>query len=258
MSITLRTVTAGTLADFSTYGRPLAWYQSLRAAGYSGVILNMWNAGWNTDAATAWQAGLGVNLYQGWYGPAWDVMPDAISRAGAMVTAAHRIALPGGTPLGLDLEDVVGRTAVEMSQWITDWSGAIKQAGFAAALYVGANQPLSSEQLYMALPDVEHYWRSCSTVPDVYRRGYQLVQECGLTFEGWPIDRDTAGPDALGGTWRMAVQEASAADPASSPAGTQDLSTIVADLTQHVSQLEATIAKLASVQQAAGKVLSQG
>lgn len=128
--------------------------------------------------------------------------------------AAHNAAAIGlprasaGTELGLslwlDLEGVASwATAADTIAYCNAWAGAVEAAGFQPGLYVGANQPLSGDELYWRLR-VKSYWKSASTVPGIPYRGYQMVQALAPSpVEGVAIDRDVVMADAFGAlpTW---------------------------------------------------------
>ncbi|HEY3910393.1 MAG TPA: glycoside hydrolase domain-containing protein [Stellaceae bacterium] len=109
-----------------------------------------------------------------------------------------------GLSLWLDLEGVASwASAADTIAYCNAWAGAVEAAGFLPGLYVGANQPLSGDELYWRLR-VTHYWRSASTVPDIPYRGYQMVQALAPSpVDGVAIDRDVVMADAFGAlpTW---------------------------------------------------------
>lgn len=87
----------------------------------------------------------------------------------------------------------------------------LSAAGYIPGLYVGSDSLLSGQQLY-DLP-FEHYWQSCSEVPAIPSRGYQIVQTLvQQPVNGVGIDQDTTQTDDEGGQalWlSAAVQTAS-------------------------------------------------
>jgi hypothetical protein len=119
--------------------------------------------------------------------------------AAAAANAVECGLLPGMC-LWLDLEGVGPWAAASPTiAYCNAWSTAVAAEGFVPGLYVGANQPLSADQLYRALI-IEHYWKSASRVPEVAERGYQMTQSLAPNpVSGFGIDRNTIMPDRHGG-----------------------------------------------------------
>ena len=183
--------------DFGDAGRPLSWYQQLAASGYYGVIPDCITPGTEQDCAYARQAGLAVMPFQGYYPPAFADANAAAARGQQAAQWAQKVGLPPGAVIWLDWEAVPSATGAEA--WVNAWNAAVQAGGYTPGLYVGAKQPFDGPTLYRALT-TQHYWRSCSDVPDVATRGYQLVQvSCGLTVAGYPVDVDVVTGDHLGG-----------------------------------------------------------
>ena len=184
--------------DFGDAGRPLSWYQQCAAAGYYGAILDCITPGTDQDCANARQAGLAVMTFQGYWTPAFSDSNAAASRGQQAVQWAQAVGYPPGAVIWLDWEAVptAGTAAIA---WVNAWAQAVQAGGYTPGLYVGAPQPFDGQTLYTALV-VQHYWRSCSQVPDVAVRGYQLVQvSCSLTIAGHAVDVDVVTSDHLGG-----------------------------------------------------------
>jgi hypothetical protein len=119
---------------------------------------------------------------------------------GAAVANAVECGLLPGIALWLDLEGVgPWVTAAQTIAYCNAWHDQVVGGGFVSGIYVGANQPLSAEQLYRELL-VEHYWKSASTVPEIAERGYQMVQSLMPNpVSGFGLDRDVVMGDAMGG-----------------------------------------------------------
>ncbi len=132
--------------------------------------------------------------------------------AAAAANAVECGLLPGMC-LWLDLEGVGPWAAASPTiAYCNAWSTAVAAEGFVPGLYVGANQPLSADQLYRALI-VEHYWKSASDVPEIAERGYQVIQSLTPNpVSGFGIDRNTVVADNFGGVplWLMPAGGASA------------------------------------------------
>ncbi|MDA8118464.1 MAG: DUF1906 domain-containing protein [Gammaproteobacteria bacterium] len=193
---------SGAWIDLQSAGHPLTFYQAVKAAGKVGVILDLQTLGWQTDYPLARQAGLGTMLFQGFWSPGFAIPTLAQQRGIYAVQQAKAVAYPAGAVSWLDWEAVPSDvTEAQGIAWISAWSLAVKNGGYAPGLYVGANQPLSALALYQQLIYISHYWRSCSaSTVLVATRGYQMTQTaCGQMIDGVPVDFDTAGTDALGG-----------------------------------------------------------
>ena len=189
----------GSLVDLGSTGHDRAVYQAVKAAGHSGVILDLQTGGWTADAAAATQAGLGFAVFQGYYAPDWADPAKAQARARYAVDQAAEVGYPKGAHVFLDWEQVALSIPAALS-WINTWAAVVVQAGYAAGLYVGVPQPLSGEDLYGLIPNVHLYWRSLSaSTVDVAARGYAIRQSAGPTIAGVAFDADHSGHDALGG-----------------------------------------------------------
>lgn len=113
---------------------------------------------------------------------------------------AQAVGLPIGLSLWLDLEGVAPYAgAADTIAYCNAWAGEIEANGFSPGLYVGANQPLSGDELYWRLR-VTRYWRSASTVPEIPYRGYCMAQALAPSpIDGVALDRDVTIGDAFGG-----------------------------------------------------------
>jgi Domain of unknown function (DUF1906) len=146
-------------------------------------------------------AGLALMAVQHCPRPGWApsaALGDQYGQAAAV--NAEAIGLPPGMSLWLDLEGTAPyATAEDTIAHINAWAGEVESRGFAPGLYLGANQPLSSDDLYWRLR-VTRYWRSASRVPDISYRGYCMAQALAPSpVGGVSIDRDVIMADAFGG-----------------------------------------------------------
>lgn len=100
------------------------------------------------------------------------------------VAQAHRLGLTAGAPGGSGgtslFLDVEGKTAYEtapdaLTASIKGWALKVAAAGYLPGLYLGAPQPLTSEELY-ALP-VHPYWKGQGSARD--RNGHLVEPACG-------------------------------------------------------------------------------
>ncbi|MCC6554453.1 MAG: DUF1906 domain-containing protein [Polyangiaceae bacterium] len=115
--------------------------------------------------------------------------------------SAARLGAPPGMNIFCDLEGVSHFGPQAVIDYGNAWAAAVTACGYAPGLYVGAGTGLTGDQLYHELL-FEHYWRSMSRVPDIPRRGYQMLQlypgnqeVCGVN-----VDIDVTQHDYKGGT----------------------------------------------------------
>ncbi len=168
------------------------------------------------EAALILAAGLALMAVQHCPRPGWA--PSAMlgqSYGQAAVANAQVIGLPSGMTVWLDLEEVVSYASVaDTIAYVNTWA-EIVGAQYVPGLYVGANQPLTSDELYWRLR-VTHYWKSASTVPDIAIRGYQMRQALAPSpIDGIAIDRDVILADDFGGVPLWLAPILGAAAPAS-------------------------------------------
>lgn len=243
-------VPAGTkLADLSSTGHAVTWYQALLQSGVQGVVLDGASPGVSADIQNALDAGLSVQLFQGYFTPAWAVPAQATARANALVTLAKEVQWPSGSGapvLWLDLESTGNAPASALITWITNWGRVVQQAGFQAGLYNGPGHPLSGQQLW-DIPTITHYWKSASNVPAIPQRGYQMIQTAfNQSFQGVAVDYDTVQADELG-SLPVAVALTAGPSAASFASLQQQVAALQGTLTNLASQGNATDAKLAQV-----------
>jgi hypothetical protein len=154
-------------------------------------------------------SGLALMAVQHCPRPGWAPsaqLGDQYGQAAALNAAA--IGLPPGMSLWFDLEGVASYTTAEDTiAHVNAWAGEVESHGFSPGIYVGANQPLSGDELYWRLR-VMRYWRSASTVPDIPYRGYCMAQALAPSpVDDVSIDRDVILADAFGGLpmWLVAI-----------------------------------------------------
>ncbi|NSX09662.1 DUF1906 domain-containing protein [Pseudomonas lini] len=154
----------------------------------------------SSEANDILASGLALMVVQHVDAPGWSPSQSVGQTHGNnAVTNADTIGLPPGLNVWCDLEGVAASvTAQNVINYCTAWYNAVSAAGYVPGLYVGANAVLSGQQLY-DLP-FEHYWQSCSEVPTVAVRGYQMVQTLVQNpVNGIGIDDDMTQTDLLGG-----------------------------------------------------------
>ncbi len=172
-----------------------------RGVGQSSGDLSM------EEARTILASGLGLMAVQHCSAAGWAATASLGSSYGrAAALNASSIGLPPGLSVWLDLEGVAPYvTAAETIAYCNAWAAQVEAQGFSPGIYVGANQPLSGDDLYWRLR-ITRYWRSASTVPDIPYRGYCMAQALAPSpVDGIAIDRDVIMADAFGGvpTWLM-------------------------------------------------------
>jgi hypothetical protein len=146
-------------------------------------------------------AGLSLMAVQHCPLPGWAPTAALGMQYGQVATAnAQTVGLPTGTSLWLDLEGVASwATSADTIAYVNAWTETVAAADYRPGLYVGANQPLTGDELYWRLK-LTRYWRSASTVPDIPYRGYCMAQALAPSpIDGVSIDRDVAMADAFGG-----------------------------------------------------------
>lgn len=90
------------------------------------------------------------------------------------VAQAKALGLPVGTVLWLDVEGITDDPATLITR-INAWAVDVSAAGYIPGMYVGAQCPLTSAELYAL--KVVRYWHSCSRVVD--RDGREAAPSCG-------------------------------------------------------------------------------
>jgi len=97
----------------------------------------------------------------------------------------------------LDLEGVLpGTSKADIISFCNAWYGEVVKY-YTPGIYIGFNAFLTSEELYKKLK-FQHYWKSFSKVPDVYKRGYEMIQKAECRVNGIAIDPDEVAGDKLG------------------------------------------------------------
>lgn len=156
------------------------------------------------------ESGLALMAVQHVAAPGWTPTPTLGAEYGANAAAhAKAVALPPGTAVFLDLEEVSAKAAPEdIIAYCNNWHDALQAAAYTPGLYVGSNCGLTPDQLYRRLK-VKYYWKSGSKVPAIPHRGYSMVQTIlpNDVVAGIAIDRNLITPDAFGATplWARAV-----------------------------------------------------
>jgi hypothetical protein len=152
------------------------------------------------EAGNILAAGLALMPVQHVRDPGW--LPTAAMGQGdgaSTVANAQAVGFPAGVNVWCDLEGVgSAASAQDVCGYCGAWYSAVSAAGYVPGLYVGSDAVLTGPQLY-DLP-FQHYWQSCSAVPAIPVRGYQLVQTLvEAPVNGIGIDHDVTRADSLGG-----------------------------------------------------------
>lgn len=161
----------------------------------------------SSEASDILASGLALMVVQHVEDPGWSPSQSSGQTNGNNAAAnADSIGMPPGMNVWCDLEGMAASaTAQDVINYCTDWYNAVSAASYVPGLYVGANAVLSGQQLY-DLP-FEHYWQSCSEVPTVAVRGYQMVQTLVQNpVNGIGIDDDMTQTDQLGGQALWLIQ----------------------------------------------------
>ena len=104
------------------------------------------------------------------------------------IAALHRLQIPQGVVVWLDVEDVKD-DVLTLQQRINTWAKALKAAGFIPGIYVGAGCQLTSKEFYSLA--VNRYWRSCSRIID--RSGNEAAPNCGFCMTQCTCEVERAG-----------------------------------------------------------------
>ena len=120
-----------------------------------------------------------------------------VSDGNLALTHLTHLNLPKGVTVWCDLEGVSG-TSSDSIAYANAWASIIQTAGYVAGVYVGADIPLNSEELYKL--NVHAYWQSCSVVPEVDVCGYMMIQLSppDVILNGVEVDVDVIEQDHSG------------------------------------------------------------
>jgi hypothetical protein len=112
---------------------------------------------------------------------------------------ASTIGFPVGVNVWCDLEGVaLGTSAQAVIEYCNAWLEAVNAAGYLPGLYVGFQTLLNEQQLFQL--KFQHYWRSQSNVPNLGKRGYQMIQLFPeIQVNGLKVDVDITQTDYKGG-----------------------------------------------------------
>ena len=190
----------GRWADFGSTGHPLPWYQGVKTQGITGVVLDGMTGGWEADYAAALEAGLQVQIFQGYDALDWTGgAAEGTARAQQILDAIHAVDAPVGSLAWVDAEAFPSEvTAADAQAWIQAWGAAIAAGHLSPGGYEGAGCPLSGDD-WWNITTLARYWKSASAVPVVPHRGYQMTQTAvNQDLSGVTVDYDTVQHDLLG------------------------------------------------------------
>ena len=152
-----------------------------------------------TEAENILRAGLKLAIVQHCLNPGWVPTRDLGTTYGknaALFSKQSGIELK--TSVYLDLEGVkAGTSKANIIVFCNAWYDEVLAGGYTPGIYVGFDAFLTGDELYTKLK-FQHYWKSFSAVPDVAKRGYEMIQKVETTVNGIKIDIDEATGDRLG------------------------------------------------------------
>ncbi len=124
----------------------------------------------------------------------------------AAASNARAAGIPAGCTLWCDLEGAIPNPDVAVA-YANAWANAALAGGAEdPGIYIGAGVPLTGQELYDRLA-FKRYWRSFSAVPDIAKRGYQMLQlfPGNQIVAGVQVDLDVIQTDYLGDRPRWAL-----------------------------------------------------
>ena len=153
------------------------------------------------EVAAILSSGLALSAVQHVQMPVWSPSASLGKTYGIdAVDHAKAVGLIPGMNIWLDLEGMANTASeTDVIAYCQNWYDIVFHNGFIPGLYVGARDILNSETLYTAL-SFQHYWKSLSHVPKVYKRGFQMIQQETKVVGGIGIDEDVTQLDELGGS----------------------------------------------------------
>ena len=155
------------------------------------------------EAADILNSGLALMPVQHVRAAGWSPDQDLGQQDGReAVSLAQTIGFPAGVNVWCDLEEVNTSSKMrDVLDYCRAWYRAVGASGYLPGLYIGTGTLLTGQQLF-DLP-FRHYWRSSSSVPELPKRGYQLIQfSPTIQLNGISVDLDVALPDNRGDSAR--------------------------------------------------------
>lgn len=250
--------TEGQWVDFRDTGKPLSWYQAVKAHGVVGVFIDSATGGYRADVGYALQAGLEVQLFQGYYDAMWDSVSTATSQGQRMATAAQYVNSPHGMTCWLDAEGMPsGMSGTAWLDWVNAWSQIVNRAGYNCGIYLNGPYPVTSAQLYTDLPYIHHYWHGISSMtPAVAVRGYTVSQnQVNVGLDGRVVDWDTVYPDNLH-QLPFAIVGDTGSQSSTPPTTATPTGTTATDLSREVATLQKAVVSLNTQVQGHGQALT--
>lgn len=176
--------------------------------GVSGLpvdgVLRYWESLTEKEVQDTLAAGLGLGIVGYSRAPGWHATPgDGTRDAAAQLGRCFELRLPiEGLYQWCDLEGCASPAAL-CSRYATEFGDFVSSQKGIGGLYVGADQPLTAEELY-ALQSIHGYWRSQSARIPEPRCGWMMLQLYPSTpAAGVNVDFDVAQTDYRGrqATW---------------------------------------------------------
>lgn len=158
----------------------------------------------NAEALNILNAGMALMAVQHVALPGW-LPTAALGTAYGSYAATYAqdiVGLPAGVNIWCDLESVANTAAsADVIAYCNAWFTAVAAAGYLPGLYVGWGCGLTPQQLYSDLL-FKNYWRAYNG-PQVFVRGFQLLQHTQQNVGGIEVDPNTTQTDAMGDsvTW---------------------------------------------------------
>ena len=140
--------------------------RGLKEAGASFAIRYLGDIG-PSERDTILSEGLGLSLVTFGHGSSYDYNgPSGTIEGQNDSKHLDILVIPKGATVWIDLEGVGPQNSwCCVYEWINARAQVLYDNGYDVGLYVGANQPLSADQLWV-LPRIHKYWRSLSRVPE--------------------------------------------------------------------------------------------
>lgn len=143
------------------------------------------------EANNILDAGLALMPVQHVRYPGWEPNADLGIRYGERAAEhADQVGFPPKVNVWCDLEGIDPNASHQsVIDYCNSWHDKVAEYGYLPGLYVGANSILDGEELYKSLK-FKHYWQSESRVPNVAKRGYQMIQHLTEHVHGFSINKD--------------------------------------------------------------------
>ncbi len=128
---------------------------------------------------------------------------EYVDGAGDELFQLQALGIPKGATVFVDMEGAGAMSAPDVCiAQLTAWAAAITAHGYAAGLYVGVPQALTSDELWK-LPNITRYWRGQGSIRDRFNKlaeptgcGWCMTQMWkSQTVAGYLVDHNMVGQD---------------------------------------------------------------